>query len=924
MRSLDRPRQIIDRRAVAAALDAAVSDEPQGALARKTVLSHIKQALDAGEVVIQERFETREDWGLNTVAERSFLMDQVLRILFDYGAQRLFKRGIQTTAEQVSLVAMGGYGRAELSPESDVDLLFLLPYKLPPSTEQLVEFMLYTLWDLNLKVGHATRSLEDNIRQAKADMVIRTAMLDSRWIWGDQDLFQTFWHQFLEDVVSGTGISFVEAKLAERNTRHERTGDSRYVLEPNIKEDKGGLRDLHSLKWITKYLYGTDDFTELADRDIITLEEARTFERAHSFLTTVRCHIQYMTNRPDNRLTFDLQKKIAIAMGYSESRAGTSQIERFMKHYYLTAKDVGDLTRIVLASLEEEHRRTPFFQLPKGMRQRKLEGFVVEGRRIAASNPNVFERSPIKLLEIFAVAQEHGLSIHPATLKIITERAREVVSLRDHEEANQLFIEILTSPKGPEATLRLMSEAGVFGRFIPDFGRVVAQMQYDMYHVYTTDEHTIRAIGILHKIEQGALSDELPIASEIVNKVQSRRALYVATLLHDIAKGRGGDHSILGAEVAQELCPRLGLSEEETETVSWLVLQHLLMSQTAFKRDLDDPKTIQDFIAEVQSPERLKLLLVLTCADIRAVGPQVWNGWKATLLRDLYLRADEMMSGARDGLSVAARVERRKEAVNERLSDLPNAEDDETVDIAMNSSSPAYWLGYSTDAHERHIRLMHRAASEDDPLAIDVHIDADRAVTEFIVYTQDHPGLFVAICGALALSDASIVDAKIETFNNGMALDTFTVQGVMNEEIQSSRKLKRIGSRIDAAIRGELRLKEEVLARSERDDRHLGTFQVPARVIIDNTASHVHTVIEVNGQDRTGFLYDVARALKETGLQISSAHISTFGERVVDVFYVKDVFGMKVTHEGKIKQIRAALDQSLASSAPKSKPAKAA
>ena len=908
MRKLDRPRDIIDRRRIAAALAEATVDASSQSDVRKTVLEHLRQALERGEATIQKRFETREDWGLNTVAERSYLMDQILRILFDHGSEQVFKGATQTTAEPVSLVAMGGYGREELSPESDIDLLFLLPYKLPPSTEQLVEFMLYTLWDLNLKVGHATRSLDDNIRQAQADMVIRTAMLDSRWIWGDQDLFQNFWHRFQAEVVADSAMSFVEAKLAERDARHERTGDSRYVLEPNIKEDKGGLRDLHSLQWIAKYLYGTDDFGELAERDIITDEEARSFERAHSFLTTVRCHIQYITHRPDNRLTFDLQKKIASAMGYADNRAGTSHIERFMKHYYLTAKDVGDLTRIVLASMEEEHKRTPFFQLPKGMRQRKLEGFVVEGRRISAVGVNVFERTPLRILEIFALAQEHGLSIHPATLKIISERSRDVVGLRDHEEANQIFLDILTSPKGPEATLRRMSEAGVFGRFIPDFGRVVAQMQYDMYHVYTTDEHTIRAIGILHKIEQGGLEEDLPIATEVVKKVQSRRALYVATLLHDIAKGRGGDHSILGAEVAQELCPRLGLTDEETETVSWLVLQHLLMSHTAFKRDLDDPKTIQDFVAEVQSPERLKLLLVLTCADIRAVGPKVWNGWKATLLRDLYLRADEVMSGAKSGLSVAARVDRAKQTVLDRLSDLPDAESDVAVHVALDSNSPSYWLGYNTDAHERHIRLIQRAAEEQNPLAIDVNVDPDRSVTEFIVYTQDHPGLFVSICGALALSEASIVDAKIETFSNGMALDTFTVQGVMNEEIQSSRKLKRIGSRIDAAVRGELRLKEEVRARSEKDDRHLNTFQVPSRVIIDNTASHVHTVIEVNGQDRTGFLYDVARALKDTGLQLSSAHISTFGERIVDVFYVKDIFGMKVTHDAKIKQVRHALE----------------
>ncbi|MEQ8735445.1 MAG: [protein-PII] uridylyltransferase [Rhodospirillaceae bacterium] len=906
MTAIRSPRDLIHRRALQGRLLERVSKDTPDSEVRPILMEELKSALEAGRSEIRRRLEHGDSTGSDTVAELSYLTDQILRILYDFATSRVFKRGVPTTGEKLSLLAVGGYGRGELAPGSDLDLLFLLPYKKTPFTENLVEYMLYVLWDLGFKVGHAVRTVAENIKQAISDMTIRTALLEARWIWGDQALANELKEKFQSDVVDGTSMAFIEAKLAERDQRHERLGDSRYLLEPNIKEDKGGLRDLHTLYWIARYLYGAASIQDLVDRELIHEDAAARFYKAYDFLWTVRCHIHYLTGRADNRLTFDLQPQLAERMGYTD-HAGGSSVERFMKHYFLIAKDVGDLTRIFAAVLEEKERRKPMFQLPAALRRKTLEGFVVESGRITVEEEDAFAKDPVKLIRIFHVAQEHGLDLHPRALELITRNLHLVSDLREDPEANKLFVEIMTFKRGPEAMLRLLNEAGVFGRFVPDFGRVVAQMQFDMYHVYTTDEHTIRAIGILSRIENKKLIDELPVASEVIGKIQSRRALYVAVLLHDIAKGRGGDHSELGAEIALTLCPRFGLTDEETETVSWLTRYHLLLSNTAFKRDLDDPKTIIDFCRVVQSPERLKLLLVLTCADIRAVGPKVWNEWKATLLRDLYGRADERMSDGHSTATLDFRVSAARDALSERLSDW-SASDREAF---VTSGLPSYWVSYDTDTHERHARFIRGAELGGQKIAVSFTLDRSRGVSEMLIYTPDHPGLFSKIAGALSLSNVSIVDAKILTLSNGMALDTFTVQDFNRTAITSETKINRIKSRVVAALEGRLRLDKELQKATDGLSNRIKALEAPPRVIIDNTASKLFSVIEINGHDRQGLLFDITKAISELALQIGSAHISTYGERVVDVFYVKDIFGMKVENESKIRQIRDVLGQAI-------------
>lgn len=905
MSQIQRQREIIDRRALSAALNALavdVSEPPRG-----KVVEVLRQALQRGRAEIRQRFE-RGSTGTETVRELSFLMDQLIRTLYDFVGSHVYPLANPTAGERLGVVAVGGYGRGELAPHSDIDLLFLLPYKPTPHTEQMVEYILYALWDLGLRVGQSIRSIEETLRQAKADLTILTAVLEARYIWGDQELFRDLKRRFEAEIIKGTAAQFVQAKLAERDQRHARMGDSRYVVEPNIKEGKGGLRDLHTLFWIAKYIYRVNDVDKLVDLNVLSAKEARRFARAQNFLWTVRCHLHFITDREEDRLTFDRQSEVGQRIGYTD-HAGTRGVERFMKHYFLIAKDVGDLTRIFCALLEAEQERRPRFAWkPWGPRKRSIEGFAVDAGRLDVANDSAFRDDPINLIRLFRVAQEHGLDIHPHALRLITRSLKLVdTKLRVDPEANRLFIEILTSRKEPEIALRRMNEAGVFGRFVPDFGRVVAQMQYDMYHVYTVDEHTLFAIGILHKIETGELRDELPLASEIVGTIDSRRALYLAVLLHDIAKGRGGDHSELGAGVADKLGPRVGLTAEETETVAWLVRFHLLMSNTAFKRDIDDPETIRNFAERVQSPERLKLLLVLTVADIRAVGPKVWNGWKAALLRELYHRAIEVMSGGLLADGRDARIAAAQDAAARLLSDFTTAEKDAFVAKGY----PSYWLSFDATTHARHAHLMREAERSQAPLTVDTRVDAARAVTEVTLYTADHAGLFSRIAGALALAAANIVDAKVLTMSNGMALDTFWVQDESGGAFDRPDKLAKLAVLFENVLTGAIKPHIE-LARPGAIQSRTRVFTVPPRVLIDNKASLAHTVIEVNGRDRRGLLFDLTRAITALNLQISSAKISTYGEKVIDVFYVKDLFGHKVDHERKLKDIREHLVEILA------------
>jgi [protein-PII] uridylyltransferase len=587
-------------------------------------------------------------------------------------------------------------------------------------------------------------------------------------------------------------------------------------------------------------------------------------------------------------------------------------VERFMRHYFLVVREVARVTGVLEPALARAALGPPAIVATADAALMQA-GFVLADGKILFAPGREPETDPTSIFRILIAARNRGLELHPLALRMLIRSAPLAADLRGDKKAAALFLNLLCGgdeTRGDEPTcdsarwMTLLNETGVLGRFMPDWRRIVGQMQFDTYHVYTVDVHSVQAVKVLNAVEAGDLTEVAPVASDLMEQVQSRRALYVAVLLHDIAKGRGGDHSELGAELALSLCPALGLTAEETEMVSWLILHHLLLSQTAFSRDIDDPKTILDLADTIQSPERLRLLLILTVADIRAVSPKVWNGWKATLLRELYARVAEVLEGGLSTTERDTRIARVKEVVATLLEDWPEEAREEFLSLGY----PSYWLGFDPESIERHARMIREAKLRDAPLTVNAEPLPARAVTEVVIYTADHAGLFSRIAGALAIAGASIVDARIHTLTDGMALDTFWIQDAAGGPYDAPHRLARLSALIEQALSGRLKLDSEIhKATNSLIPGRMRAIHVPPRVVVDNRASNRHTVIEVNGRDRPGLLHDVTAAISSEGLQIASAHVTTYGVRAVDVFYVKDVFGMKVENERKLYQLRKAL-----------------
>ncbi|WP_245483275.1 [protein-PII] uridylyltransferase, partial [Mesorhizobium sp. M7A.F.Ca.US.002.01.1.1] len=888
------------------ALTAATAGDGSGQAARNGVLQLLKGRLADGRAIAERML--RDDGGGSACAARlSHLMDEIIRALYDFAVTHVYRVKNPSSAERMAVVAVGGYGRGTLAPGSDIDLLFLLPYKQTPWGEQTVEYMLYMLWDLGLKVGHATRNIDECLRLSRTDVTIRTSILEARFLWGEEKLYDELMLRFDHEVVRTTGPEYVQAKLAERDDRHAKAGESRYLVEPNVKDGKGGLRDLQTLFWIGKYFYRVRTGEELVDKGVFTEGEYREFQKAEDFLWAVRCHMHFLTGKAEERLHFDIQREIAERLGYT-THPGLSAVERFMKHYFLVAKDVGDLTRIFCAALEEEQaKHVPGFNrifLTFSRRKRKLAGtsdFIVDNHRINIADDQVFERDPVNLLRLFWFADKHGLEFHPDALKLLTRSLGLVnKSLRRDEEANRLFLDILTSDRNAELNLRRMNEAGLLGRLIPDFGKIVAMMQFSMYHHYTVDEHLIRCIGVLAEIERGDGEKVHPLSHTLMPGLKkSREALYVAVLLHDIAKGRPEDHSEAGARIARRICPHMGLSPADTETVAWLVENHLVMSMTAQTRDLNDRKTIEDFAAIVQSVERLKLLLILTVCDIRGVGPGVWNGWKGQLLRTLYYETELLLTGGFSEVSRAQRTAAARERLAEALADWP----DKARKRYVGQHYENYLLTVDLADQLRHAEFIREADASGNKLATMVKTHQFEAVTEITVLAQDHPRLLSVIAGACAGAGGNIVDAQIFTTSDGRALDTILISREFDRDEDERRRAERVGRLIEDVLSGKSWLPEMIEKRT-KPRRGSKVFKIPPRAEIRNTLSNRFSVIEVEGLDRPGLLSEITGTLSDLSLDIASAHITTFGEKVIDTFYVTDLTGQKIDSPARIATIR--------------------
>src|SRR5712672_1228898 len=840
------------------------------------------------------------------------MQDDLIRVIYTFAVTQLYPPQSRSESERMAIVATGGYGRGLMAPGSDIDLLFLLPYKQTAWGEQIAEVILYCLWDMGLKVGHATRSVDDCIRLALADMTMRTALLEARFLLGDRVLFDDMVARFDRQVVQGSAAEFVAAKLAEREERHRRSGQSRYLVEPNVKDGKGGLRDLHTLFWIAKYVYRVRETDELVERGVFDAQEYRTFRRCADFLWSVRCNLHFVSGRAEERLSFDMQRDIAVRLGYT-SHPGMQDVERFMKHYFLIAKDVGDLTAIMCAKLEDQQAKPApvlsrmMARLRPNTNRRRVpdnDDFIVDNNRINLAAPDVFKHDPVNLIRIFRLAQKNNLAFHPDAMRTVTRSLKLVnTQLRENPEANRLFMEILTS-NDAEVVLRRMNEAGVLGHFIRAFGKIVSMMQFNMYHHYTVDEHLLRCVGYLQDIERGG-NEEFTVASDLMRKIrpEHRAVIYITTLLHDIAKGRPEDHSIAGAKVARRLCPRLGFNTADTELVAWLIEQHLTMSMMAQSRDLSDRKTIENFAAVVQSVEQMKLLTILTTADIRGVGPGVWNGWKAQLLRRLYYETEPVLTGGFSEVNRARRIAVAQSEFRATFTEWPEVE----LYAYIARHYPAYWLKVELPRKIRHARFLRASEEAAHKLAINVGFDEARGVTELTILAIDHPWLLSIIAGACASAGANIVDAQIYTTTDGRALDTIAISREYDRDEDEGRRATRIGEMIEDVLEGKLRLPEVVARRAAGRGGKVRPFVVEPEVTINNQWSELYTVIEVSGLDRPGLLFQLTTALSKLNLNIGSAHVATFGERARDVFYVTDLLGAQINAPTRQAAIRSTL-----------------
>ncbi|MFP4328391.1 MAG: [protein-PII] uridylyltransferase, partial [Paracoccaceae bacterium] len=804
--------------------------------------------------------------------------------------------------ERLALLAVGGYGRGEMAPFSDVDLLFLTPWKITAWAESVIESMLYILWDLKLKVGHSSRTVKDCLRLGAEDFTIRTAMLEQRFLCGHAVLADDLDRRLWDELFKGSEREFIEAKLEERDARHEKQGQ-RYMVEPNVKEGKGGLRDLQSMFWIAKYVHHTDSTGDLVRLGVFRPEEYARFERAESFLWAVRCHMHLIAGRAVEQLTFDMQLEVAERMGYVD-RGGRRAVEHFMQDYFRHATAVGDLTRIFVTALEADHSKGEPLLARIFRRSPKVkEGYRVAQNRLAIADDTDFLSDKMNLLRLFEEALRTGLLIHPDAMRLVRANLHLIdEEMRADREAQRIFLDLLLKHGNPERALRRMNELGVLAAFIPEFAPVVAMMQFNMYHHYTVDEHTIQCISHLARIERDELVEELPVASGILRRGVNRKVLYVALLLHDIGKGRDEDHSVLGARIARRVAPRLGLKKSECATVEWLVRYHLLMSDMAQKRDIADPRTVRDFAKAVQTRERLDLLTVLTVCDIRGVGPGTWNNWKAALIRALYRQTRRGLEDGMEALNRENRGSQAKKALRAALEDWDKA----ALRQETQRHYPPYWQGLHVTAHVVFARLLRDI--RDDEIRIDLHPDEDRDATRVCFALADHPGIFSRLAGALALVGANVVDARTYTTKDGFATAAFWVQDADGSPYEADR-LPKLRQTIEKTLRGEVKPAQAISSRKLKKRER--AFRVPTSITFDNDGSEIYTIIEVDTRDRPGLLYDLTRTLADANVYIASAVIATYGEQAVDSFYVKDMFGLKFHSVSKQRTLERKLREAI-------------
>ncbi len=858
--------------------------------------------------------------------------DEIVSALWDFTLTHVYRARNPTEGERLALLAVGGYGRGELAPYSDLDLLFLRAWKETSHSESVIEFILYTLWDLGLKVGHSSRTVDEAIKYARGDHTIMTALLEHRRIAGDKELVELLDQKLAAEGLKSNMFDFVAAKLEERDARHVKSGATRFVVEPNLKEGKGGLRDLHTLFWIAKYLAGAQpdpnariksddkpkakpnkDSWGVLDR-LLTDKERQIFIRAFDFLWKVRILMHLTAGRAEERLSFDIQPEIARRMGFVD-RFGEPNVERFMRRYFVTAKEVGALTRTFCTKLEAQQAK-PLTKLSNLIQSGLMNltradhpGFVVTGGRLSVHSPDIFQKSPVAMFLLFKMADRLDLDLHPDAFTAIARNLKLVTpTLRRDPEAARLFLDLLVRGKNPYRILSMMSETGLLGRYIPEFGHIVAQTQFNMYHAFTVDEHTLRAIDVIHGIDTGRYKDEHPLASQIMPQLADKETLYLAMLLHDTGKGGEEGQEIGGEIAARKACERLGLEEWKVDQVAWLVRHHLVLSDYAQKRDVSDPETVASFAHIVETPERLRQLLILTVADIRAVGPGVWNAWKGQLMRDLFAATESAFRGGRGSdaiesvrLDISERAQERRAALSEDSKDMA---------AWLETMDESYLFSFSPEEIKSHAALVW-STFESEPAA-KARIDKERNATAFSISADDRHGLFADLARTFANLGANVVGAQVFTSRTGNALDVFYVQDAQGLPFahDDRHRLEQAEQQLVQAALGHLPPQSNY--QSSLASRG-AAFAIAPTVTFDDSANTNMTIVEVSGRDRPGLLADLVGVMAKERFDIASAHIDCYGERAVDAFYVTDHFRKTQLTPGQKQHIRkhllAVLDQ---------------
>ena len=873
-------------------------------LFKKELFSNLKNQLDEKNDLIKKIFLGTSDGSLN-VGLNSILIDSMLRVLF----KKIYHKIFNNTDYIFSIIAVGGYGRGELAPCSDLDLLFLLPNNLKINeskhAEEVIQFILYILWDLGYSVGHSTRTIDDCIEKSKLDLTISTALLEKRFIVGNEDVFSLLNDKFTFFIKNTKTLKFVEAKLVESELRHKRFGGSRYVVEPNVKDGKGGLRDLHTLIWISKFAYKVDSVSKLINMGALSKKEAASFAESQRFLLSVRCHLHYRAFREDDRLAMDAQLDLAKTMNFKNTIT-QKDVERFMKRYFLATKTVGSLTRIFCAAIETEFDKPLRLSFLSFKKKEDVYPFDIELGRLFVKNKEVLSENPVNIIKLFNISHNKNIDIHPKTLRYLTSLQRLInYEVRNDFDANKMFLDILTSDKDSTRTLRLMNESNILGKFIPEFQKIVGLMQFDMYHSYTVDEHTIFTISNLYSLKNGEFKNFAPLASKVILEISSKKCLFVAMLLHDIAKGRKGDHSENGSLIASVVCPRLGLSKEETKTVEWLILYHLLMSKTAFRYELGDARVIKSFVDKVKSVERLKLLLVLTVADIKGVGPEIWNDWKGSLITELYSKSFDML---------------QKDNVNELIKTPKKSFENFLVENGLTNSDAKqycsyyydnYWEIFNLSRIINHYEIFRNMYKDSKKFKVHLFDESKLKATELLVIAPDHHGLFSLISGLVSASGYDVVNAKIITRSDGYALDTFFIQNKNRQPIIEEHSKKKLLKVISQGLEGNFNVEKALNKRWEEIPARFRAIKAPTRVIIDNNMSDEYSILEIKCKNAPGVLYRITKVITSLGLQINTANVSTYGDRVVDIFYIKDAFGSKIDNNKSMDKVKMSILKTL-------------